>query len=134
MWVSYLLTVPTALLIPFAESGWQSLLFAGPWFAMSFGIVVYNVGQVSIRQQLCPPELLGRMNASVRFLVWGILPLGSITGGALGEWLGIRGALLVGGVGMSAGVLWLVLSRLRPLRDLPAPADSSSADDAPLRA
>ncbi|MFD7785602.1 MFS transporter [Streptomyces nojiriensis] len=134
MWVAYLLTVPTALLIPFAESGWQSLLFAGPWFAMSFGIVVYNVGQVSIRQQLCPPELLGRMNASVRFLVWGILPLGSITGGALGEWLGIREALLVGGAGMSAGVLWLVLSRLRPLRDLPAPADSSSADDAPLRA
>ncbi|MEU6504495.1 MFS transporter [Streptomyces californicus] len=135
MWVSYLLTVPTALLIPFAGSGWTVALFAGPWFAMSFGIVVYNVGQVSIRQQLCPPELLGRMNASVRFLVWGILPLGSITGGALGEWLGIRGALLIGGAGMSAGVLWLVLSRLRPLRDLPAPpADSPSQDDAPARA
>ncbi|MFJ8664824.1 MFS transporter [Streptomyces sp. NPDC093600] len=133
MWTAYLLTVPTALFIPFAESGWKSLLFAVPWFVMSFGIVVYNVGQVSIRQQLCPPELLGRMNASVRFLVWGILPLGSVTGGALGEWLGIRGALLVGGAGMSAGVLWLVLSRLRPLRDLPAPEESPSADDAPLR-
>ncbi|MEV6679034.1 MFS transporter [Streptomyces erythrochromogenes] len=134
MWTSYLLTVPTALLIPFAESGWQSLLFAAPWFAMSFGIVVYNVGQVSIRQQLCPPELLGRMNASVRFLVWGILPLGSVTGGALGEWLGVRGALLIGGIGMSTGVLWLVLSRLRPLRDLPAPAPSPSADGTTLRA
>ncbi|THA86183.1 MFS transporter [Streptomyces sp. A0592] len=134
MWTSYLLTVPTALLIPFAESGWQSLLFAAPWFTMSFGIVVYNVGQVSIRQQLCPPELLGRMNASVRFLVWGILPLGSVTGGALGEWLGVRGALLIGGIGMSTGVLWLVLSRLRPLRDLPAPAPSPSADGTTLRA
>ncbi|MFE7131548.1 MFS transporter [Streptomyces sp. NPDC057638] len=130
MWASYLLTVPTALLIPFADSGWRSLLFAVPWFAMSFGIVVYNVGQVSIRQQLCPPELLGRMNASVRFLVWGILPLGSLAGGALGEWIGVRGALLIGGAGMSAGVLWLVLSRLRPLRDLPDPDEPASASPA----
>lgn len=131
MWTAYVLTIPTALMIPFAGSGWACLLFAVPWFVMSFGIVVYNVGQVSIRQALCPPELLGRMNASVRFLVWGILPLGSLTGGALGEWLGVRGALLVAGAGMSAGGLWLVLSRLRSMRDLPAGPQEAEAPEAP---
>ncbi|MFJ8883234.1 MFS transporter [Streptomyces sp. NPDC102402] len=120
MWLSYLVTVPTTLLIPLAHGGWGVLLFAVPWFAVSFGMVVYNVSQVSIRQALCPPGMLGRMNASVRFIVWGILPLGSLTGGALGEWIGIRGGLLVAGLGMSAGVLWLLLSHLVRVRDLPA--------------
>ncbi|MFD3515434.1 MFS transporter [Streptomyces sp. NPDC058657] len=132
MWLAYLFTVPTALLIPLTGEGWAALLFAVPWFAMSFGIIVYNVGQVSIRQALCPPDMLGRMNASVRFLVWGILPLGSVVGGALGEWLGIRTALLVAAVGMSSGVLWLVCSRLRTMRDISAPEEFSSARTTPV--
>ncbi|WP_432056224.1 MFS transporter [Streptomyces sp. bgisy022] len=120
MWLAYLVTVPTTLLIPLAHSGWGIALFAVPWFTVSCGIVVYNVGQVSIRQALCPPDMLGRMNASVRFIVWGILSLGSLTGGVLGEWIGLRGGLFVAGVGMTAGVLWLLLSRLVRMRDLPA--------------
>lgn len=132
MRLGYLATVPTTLLIPFADDGWAALLFAGPWFATAFGIIVYNVGQASIRQALCPPDLLGRMNASVRFLVWGILPLGSLAGGALGEWAGVRTALFVAGAGMSAGGLWLVCSRLRTMRDLPAPEDFPLARTAPL--
>uniref|UniRef100_A0AAU3GNE9 MFS transporter n=1 Tax=Streptomyces sp. NBC_01401 TaxID=2903854 RepID=A0AAU3GNE9_9ACTN len=123
MWAAYLVTIPTSLLIPLAGDGWAMVLFAFPWFATSFGIVVYNVGQVTIRQTLCPPDLLGRMNASVRFLVWGILPVGSVAGGALGEWLGVRGALFVAAAGMSSGVLWLLCSRLRTMRDLPAPQE-----------
>jgi hypothetical protein len=35
----------------------------------SFGQVLYSIAQMSYRQALCPPELLGRMNASIRFLV-----------------------------------------------------------------
>ncbi len=71
------------------------------------------------------------MNASVRFLVWGILPVGSVVGGTLGEWLGVRGALFVAAAGMSSGVLWLLCSRLRTMRDLPAPQETRPADAAP---
>ncbi|RPK92134.1 MULTISPECIES: MFS transporter [Streptomyces] len=131
MWLAYLVTVPTTLLIPLTHGGWGIALFAVPWFTVSFGIVVYNVGQVSIRQALCPPDMLGRMNASVRFIVWGILALGSLTGGALGEWIGLRGGLLVAGVGMTAGVLWLLLSRLVRMRDLPAEEPRAVPDPAP---
>ncbi|WP_406727107.1 MFS transporter [Streptomyces sp. GD-15H] len=130
MWLAYLLTVPTTLLIPLAHGGWGITLFAVPWFTVSFGIVVYNVGQVSIRQALCPPDMLGRMNASVRFIVWGILSLGSLTGGVLGEWIGLRGGLFVAGAGMTAGVLWLLLSRLVRMRDLPAEEPPTPQDAA----
>ncbi|MGH4020316.1 MAG: hypothetical protein ACRDT0_13990 [Pseudonocardiaceae bacterium] len=44
--------------------------------AVGYSVVVYNVAQVSFRQAICPDRLLGRMNASIRFLVWGTLPLG----------------------------------------------------------
>ena len=39
---------------------------------VSFIVVVYNITQVSFRQRLCPRPLLGRMNASIRFIVWGM--------------------------------------------------------------
>lgn len=132
MWISYLVTVPMTLLIPFSGEGWAIALFAIPWFIVSLGIVIYNVGQVSIRQALCPPEMLGRMNASVRFIVWGILSLGSLTGGVLGEWIGVRGSLLVAGIGMTSGVLWLLLSRVSRMRDLPTEKTGPAPQAPPL--
>ncbi|MFJ7625105.1 MFS transporter [Streptomyces sp. NPDC097595] len=117
--LAYLMAIPTVLLIPLAGPSWRMLFFAVPWFTAAYGLVVYNVAQVSFRQALCPDHLLGRMNASVRFLIWGIIPVGGVAGGALGEWAGVRGALLIAGVGMTSGALWLLSSRLRRLRDIP---------------
>jgi hypothetical protein len=104
------------------------VLVPGPvWFAigilaMSYGTVIYNVAQVSFRQSVCPDRLLGRMNASIRFLVWGTIPLGGLLGGALGGSIGIWPTLLVSVLGTIAAPLWLVASPLRRLRDLPADA------------
>ena len=39
---------------------------------------------------ICPPHLLGRMNAAMRWIVWGTLPLGGLLGGVFGSVLGIR--------------------------------------------
>ena len=66
---------------------------------MGFGAVVYNIQQVSLRQAICPERLQGRMNASMRFLVWGTMPLGSLTGGALAVTIGLRPTLFVGAIG-----------------------------------
>ena len=72
---------------------------------MWFGIVVYNITQVSFRQGLCPPALLGRMNATMRFLVWGTMPLGSLLGGVLGTAIGVRETLFVAAAGGSLAFL-----------------------------
>ncbi len=86
---------------------------------MFVGIVVYNVTQVSFRQRLCPPALLGRMNASVRFLVWGSMPLGSLLGGWLGHTTSVLTTLWVAaGIGLVA-TLPVVVSPLLRSRDLP---------------
>ncbi|MFD5095334.1 MFS transporter [Amycolatopsis thailandensis] len=119
IWFVPLLTWPFQLLLPLAAPGWRIVLFPVALAIAGFGIIVYNVAQVSYRQAVCPDRLLGRMNASVRFVVWGMLPLGGLIGGVLGETIGIRGTLWFAAVGEAAAVLWVVFSPIRKLRDLP---------------
>ncbi len=90
--------------------------------ASAYGAVVYNVAQVSFRQSVCPDRLLGRMNASVRFLVWGTTPLGGLAGGALATAWGVPATLVTVVVGSVAAPLWVLASPLRRLRDLPVGA------------
>jgi MFS family permease len=119
IWVSVTVTTPFTFLLPLTFSGDGLALFAIGWFALGLGAVVYNVNQVAYRQALCPPRLLGRMNATMRFLVWGTMPLGGITGGALGATLGNRAAMWVIAAGLNLAVVWLLFSPLRTARDLP---------------
>jgi MFS family permease len=119
IWLSILLTSPFMLLLPLAGRGWLLSLYALGWVAYGFGAVVYNVAQVSYRQAICPDRLLGRMNASVRFMVWGTMPLGALIGGVLGSVIGIHPTLWVGAIGAALAPLPLLVSPLRKLRDLP---------------
>lgn len=112
----------TPLALPLAEAGIRPevpMIVGGALF--SFAVVVYNVAQVSFRQRLCPPPLLGRMNASVRFIVWGTVPIGGLVGGLLGTQLGAVPTLWVATAGMAASALPVLLSPLVRMRDLPRP-------------
>ncbi len=116
IWVSILGLGPAAVLLPLAQPGPGVLLYvAGGW---AFCGVLYNVAQLSYRQAICPPELLGRMNAAVRWIVWGTLPVGSLLGGALGTVPGIA-ALWLAAAGAAAAGLWVFFSPLRHVRDVP---------------
>lgn len=115
-----LVTGPFTLVLPLTTAGAGLAWFAVGTSAVAYGGVVYNVAQVSFRQAVCPDRLLGRMNASIRFLVWGTIPFGGLLGGALGELVGLRATLLVTAVGLVLCPVWLVASPLRRLRDLPA--------------
>ncbi|WP_327387762.1 MFS transporter [Streptomyces sp. NBC_01207] len=127
--LSLLVTGPFALLWPLSGHGVAgAVLFAAGSAVVSFGAVVYNVAQVSFRQGMCPPRLLGRMNATLRFLMWGTLPLGALLGGALAQSYGSRTALAWCAVGILAVPLPLLLSPLRRMRDLPGPPDDGGAD------
>jgi len=95
IWFSLLVLGLPQLIIPLAEPGWRIALFPVGFAAFSFSAVIYNVAQVSYRQAICPPRLLGRMNAAVRWVVWGTLPLGGLLGGAFGTLLGVRATLWI---------------------------------------
>jgi MFS family permease len=110
-----------ALLVPLAPRGAAVPLLVAGMAVGTFGSTVYNVNQVSLRQAISPARLHGRMNATMRFMVWGTLPLGSLLGGALGTAVGLRPTLWVGAVGGLLAVLPVALS---PVRSLPSIADA----------
>jgi MFS family permease len=120
VWMSALATAPCGFVAPFVQRNWTLALLAFAQAVMWLCLVVYNITQVSFRQGLCPPALLGRMNATMRFLVWGTMPVGGIVGGVLGEAVGVRQTLFVVAVGSSLAFLPVFLSPLRHLRELPA--------------
>ncbi|HKN64319.1 MAG TPA: MFS transporter [Gaiellaceae bacterium] len=113
------LSGPAGLFVPFAPRSFPVPFLVAGAAIMGFGAVVYNIQQVSLRQAICPPRLQGRMNASMRFLVWGTMPLGSLTGGAIAATAGLRTALFVGAIGGFSSILPIVFSPIRSLREFP---------------
>jgi len=97
-----------------------------PWLIaaqviIGFGIPLYNINQVSLRQAICPDRLQGRMNATMRFMVWGTLPLGAVAGGVLGRTIGLRPTLWVAAIGGCFTFLFVLLSPVRSLAEVPPP-------------
>ena len=130
IWISMVASAPFLFVAPFVQRDWTLGLLAVSQVGFGAGVVLYNITQVSFRQGLCPPELLGRMNATMRFLVWGTLPLGGVIGGALGTLIGVRATLLVAAVGGALAFLPVFLSPLRRMRELPSyaePGDCAAA-------
>jgi len=121
-----LLQGPALLLTALApESSPLPFLIAGGLIT-GFVVVVYNITQVSYRQAICPPRLQGRMNSVMRFLVWGTIPIGSLVGGALGTWIGLRETIVIGAIGAGASFLWILFSPQRDLREMPEPIDDAT--------
>ncbi|NUR91398.1 MAG: MFS transporter, partial [Nonomuraea sp.] len=119
IWLSIAVPAPLMAVLPWMEADWRLALFALQEFAFGMGSVVYNVTQLSFRQAVTPEPLLGRMNATMRFLVWGTLPLGGLLGGVLGEIVGVRATLLAAALGGCLAFLWVFASPMRTMRDLP---------------
>lgn len=111
--------VPFATLIPLASVlPTVPALMLGS-FGVWFSATVYNVMQVSFRQRLCPKILLGRMNASIRFMVWGTMPIGGFLGGVLGAQFGILPTLWVAAIGSAVATAPVVFSPLMRMNELP---------------
>lgn len=92
-------------------------------FLYAWGGVVYNINQVSLRQTITPEHLLGRMNATMRFLVWGTMPIGGLAGGALGEAIGLHATLWVVAAGSALAAIPVAASAVRRLVTMPEPPE-----------
>jgi len=114
------------LMVPLATG--PTVVLAGTLMLSAFigGISnpVYNINQVSLRQAITPDRVQGRMNASMRFLVWGTIPIGALLGGALGEAIGLWPTLVAMSAGSLLSSLWIIFSPVRALRVQPASAPS----------
>jgi MFS family permease len=114
--------LPFALLIPLAERGPRLALFAAGILIAGAGVTMSNIVIATFRQSYCPPDLLGRVTATMRFVTVGTSPFGALAGGAAGTWLGARDALWFV-LSVLAGSGTLLLSRnFTRRRDLPASA------------
>jgi MFS family permease len=110
-----------SLLVPLATRSTAVPIWITAFVALTFGVVVYNVSQASYRQAITPPRMLGRMNATMRFVVWGTMPIGSFIAGVLGETIGLRPTLWIAAIGSTTALLPLVLSSVRSLERIPEP-------------
>ncbi|HEU5287744.1 MAG TPA: MFS transporter [Candidatus Limnocylindria bacterium] len=69
---------------------------------------VFNVNQLSMRMTLTPDHLQGRMTASIRFLMWSVVPVGALAGGFAAERFGLVPTLVVAALGTGLSALWFL--------------------------
>jgi MFS family permease len=112
------------LLVPLAggsEAMILAMLFVAE-FLSGLGVMILDINASAFMIALTPDRLRSRTTGAFNFVNWGIRPLGSLLGGALGSALGLRPALWLSSIAALAGVLWLLPSPIPALRDLPEEA------------
>jgi MFS family permease len=129
VWSAFLFG-PANLLVAFAPQDVAIPFLTAGVLISGFSGVVYNVNQVSLRQAITPERMQGRMNATMRFLVWGTIPIGSIIAGALGSTVGLRETIAAGGLLSLIPFLFVLLSPVRSIGAMPTLGDSPGPQSA----
>ena len=120
LFVSILAGGLSLILVPLAQYGFAIPLLIASFFVGSWVNPVYNITQVSLRQAITPDRVQGRMNATVRTIIWGTIPIGAFIGGTIGTIYGVLPAIYVGiAVSLLSGV-WILAGPIR-LRVQPEP-------------
>ncbi|AGL16171.1 MFS transporter [Actinoplanes sp. N902-109] len=99
--------------------------------ATGFGLIsaaepLFNINAISIRQMITPANLMGRTTGSMRFMVWGTLPVGALIAGFMGDAIGARTTMTVIGLGF---VIPAVLALISPFRQVRTISDLAVRDD-----
>jgi len=124
---SMFLTTPGILLVAMAPRAFPVPFLIASGLLMGLSEVVYNINQVSFRQAITPRTMQGRMNATMRFIVWGTIPMGQILGGIIATTVSLSAALWVGAIGSFLAVIPLLISPVHTLQVMPEPLDDGAA-------
>jgi MFS family permease len=122
------------ILVPLSTHETALLFIGGSGLVSGWAGMVYNINQVSLRQTICPERMLGRMNATMRFIVWGTIPIGQIIGGVIATAFGTVTAIWIGVIGGLFVFLPVFLSPVRKLERIPEPEPDDAGtprDDMP---
>jgi MFS family permease len=117
------------LLVPLAPESRPEPFLIASQALVSLGLPIYNVTQVSLRQAITPERLQGRMNSVMRFIVWGVIPLGTLLGGALASAVSLKFAIWVGAIGSCTAFLPVLLSSVRSLKTVPEAPEGPSEEE-----
>jgi MFS family permease len=117
---------PGTLLIAVAPVDYAEVFIVAAIAIVGYGGTLFNVTMISLVQAITPDRILGRANASRRFVVWGVIPVGGVVAGVLAETIGLRETIVVGSLG---GLLAVVPILASPIRSL---GRMSELEDPPL--
>jgi MFS family permease len=115
MTASVLGTVAATFAIPLAAVFQPVAIMVAVMLTAALCIPLFQVTQLSLRQRLVAPEQLGRANATMKTVVWGVMPLGALIGGALGSTVGIVPAIWTGAIVMLGAIPWIFVREIRGL-------------------
>jgi MFS family permease len=121
IWVSLAVTTPPTFVGALAQRGWMVVLAVLGIAAEELGQIVYAITSLSLRQRICPDQMLGRVNATMTVLIMGLFPLGAVAEGTLGELIGPRGTLLFAGAMLAIAplILYAAMRGVRDIEDAP---------------
>jgi MFS family permease len=112
---------PAPLIVVPIASGSElqlGLMLGAAEFLSSVGVMIFDVSAASMLYLRTPDRIRARAVGTLRFVNYGIRPVGALLGGALGTALGLQTTLWIGVLGALLGVVWLFFSPIPRLREV----------------
>jgi MFS family permease len=112
--LSLLLTAISYLVIPLVgKVGVVSVItLLITQFIIGLTSTIRNINLVSVRMSITEDLFLGRVNSTFKFILLGVVPIGSIIGGEMGGYLGNQEALIIGSLIFIPSLLVILISKL----------------------
>jgi hypothetical protein len=95
-------------------------------FVNGMGSTLSGIIGTSVRQAVTPQHMIGRMTAAFQFAGFGVVALGALCGGLAGQFLGLRLGVLAGAIGIQGTVVWMGMSALPKIHELPELSSAAS--------
>jgi MFS family permease len=107
--------------LPVVDRSWGTPVIVsaliGVFAANGAGTSLSSVVALTLRQLRTPDHVLGRVNATMRWISYGVIAIGAGIGGVVGELIGTRMGLALGCAGTFLTVVWVSASPLRRIID-----------------
>lgn len=85
---------------------WEPILAIVMHLVLGLGSGWWIALNTTLRQQITPTRMLGRMNAVSRTVTWGIVPFGALFGGIAARLFGLRGPFIISAIVMTSYALF----------------------------
>ncbi|HTO25259.1 MAG TPA: MFS transporter [Gaiellaceae bacterium] len=132
IWIPSVMFSVAGFAFPLAPQSFPVPVLLAGTLLFGIGGMAYNITQVSLRQAITPERMQGRMNASMRWIVWGTMPIGSLVGGAIATSYSIKTALWVGAIGGAFTFLPVLLSSVAKIGEMPKQVEEPTPAEANL--